>query len=87
MTTNTNSTISRARLDDGCCPFCSESRSAQIEMDAIEVEEEIYQNQRCKTCGREWRLFYGPVGVVHNDAYLPAVDDPTWRAMEREVRS
>ena len=84
MTANAEPTVSRDRLAAGYCPFCNEWRGAQIEMDTIGTEDEIYQDQRCKTCGREWRVFYGPVGVLHGKDYLPASDNPTWRATGTE---
>ena len=59
----TEPTVCHKSLIDHCCPFCGRDC---IDVGVVQFgdDPEIHQDQRCDGCGREWRVFYGPVGIV-----------------------
>jgi len=74
MTTNAEPTVRLQSLIDNRCPFCGD---VVIDVEVVQVQvlpAAIHQSQRCEFCGEEWRVEYGPVGIVRGDDYLRATD-------------
>ena len=66
-------TVSGERLDDGNCPFCGESIDGAGKKIQFDDDGEIREDQNCETCGAHYRVFYGPIGIVRGEKWLPAV--------------
>lgn len=92
MSTHTGPSVCRQSLEDGRCPFCG-GEVIDAGANALGVvfdgDGEIHEDQACSACGAAYRVYYGPVGVVRGDEYLPAIDASTSHVAgraESEVR-